>query len=158
MVHDEAWELMLAAYVDQTLDTCRAQKVEAHLASCPACAEAVSVASMGMEAVRGAAVATAGVREDDAAFLAEVERRAARSLAATGAPTPHAEPGWRGALAALGDATQLRPALWFFFSLPVYGVYMAPSPGLLALAAVGLCLGFLMEYASNWEASRHDSR
>lgn len=158
MVHDETWELMLAAYVDQTLDPGRAQKVEAHLASCPACAEAVSVARMGMEAFGGMTVASAGVREDDAAFLAEVERRAARSLAGTGASATHAGPGWRGALTALGDATQVRPALWFVFSLPVYGVYMSPSPGLLALAAVGLCLGFLMEYASTWEASRHDSR
>lgn len=155
MVHDEAWELTLAAYIEQTLDPRRVQAVEAHLATCPACAGAVKAARLGMGAARRAAAPPA--QPDDAAFLSAVERRAARLLAAAGpeTPAPRAAPGWRGAL---GDVTQVRPVLWFFLSLPVYGLYMAPSAGLLALAAAGLLLGFLIEYATTWEASRYDSR
>lgn len=161
MVHDEAWEMLLAGYVDQSLDPHRSRMVEAHLATCSKCADAIRAASAGARAARAAAGAEAPPPgQDDAAFLAAVERRAARALAAAGgadSPRPDRK-GWRAPFAALGDVTQVRPALWFFLSLPVYGLYMAPSAGLLALAAAGLLLAFLMEYAITWEASRYDSR
>ncbi|HWI62443.1 MAG TPA: zf-HC2 domain-containing protein [Symbiobacteriaceae bacterium] len=153
MVHDEAWELLLAEYVEGTLAPGARARVEQHLAACERCRADVALASAAV--VRS----DPPFSGDDAAFLAAVERRAERTLAAGGAaaPGPQIAPWKAAAGALLAHSTQARPAFWFFCSLPVFGLFSGPTPALLAMTAAGLVLGFLMEYLVTWEASRHDS-
>lgn len=156
MLHDEAWELQLAAYVDGTLSPRQRRRVEEHLSGCAECAAAVTFARAGAATVAGDALAEAP--SDAADFLGAVHRRAERQLAAGGvvesAPR-RPKAGWR---AILSDPTQVRPAFWFLLSLPALALMHGPQTLLIAVAAGGMALGFLMEYALTWEASHHDSR
>lgn len=152
MQHDERWAALLVEYVDGTLSPARARQVTGHLAVCAACRAGVEATRAGALALRSAPPPPA-TTDSTADFLAAVERRAARQLAARGASA--AQPGPRSALAAalraLGSAEQARPAAWLLLSAPALGFSLAPGGLTLAIAAAGLALGALLDYAMTTE-------
>jgi len=139
MQHDEAWELLLLSYVDESLEPGERAAVEAHLVRCAACREAVAAVRSSL----GLADPATPVVTPAAAFLAGVERRAERAGLASQPEPPQRQRHW---WAALLDQEQTEPVRWFLFALPALGALSFPGPRSVAVAAFALALGALLEY------------
>lgn len=156
MLHRDAWDALLAEYVEGTLPPARARVVARHLAECAECRAGVELARMGSTALQALPAPAAG--DSTADFLAAVERRAARHTAALGAspPRPRRTGPVPAALQALAGADQARPVAWMLLASPALGFILAPGAATLAIAAAGLALGALLDYAITAEGPHYD--